>query len=133
MTRSRAAQLKSELDNDNSSITAAFIAGRDITGHPETIEEALTSKNSNKWRLEIRQEYESLLRKKTWALAQKKDIPAGQQLFSVKLVFKTKRDKEGKVLVVNIVNMTWRCLLTTDTRSMTDTLTRMINHHAGLV
>ncbi|KAI1005622.1 hypothetical protein K3495_g2595 [Podosphaera aphanis] len=98
MTRSRAAQLKSDLANDNSSAAAALIAGRDITDDPETIEEALASKNSNEWRLAIRQEYESLLRKKTWALAQKKDIPAGQRLLSVKLVFKTKRDKEGKVL-----------------------------------
>ena len=102
MTRSRVAQLKSELVNDSSSTAAAFIAGRDIFDDPGTIEEAQASKSANEWRFAIRQEYESFLQKKSWVLAQKKDIPAGQQLLSVKLVFETKRDMESKVLKYKI-------------------------------
>ena len=60
--RSRAAQLKSDLANNNPSAAAAFIAGWDISDDPETIKEAVTSKNAKKWQLATRQEYMSFLR-----------------------------------------------------------------------
>lgn len=63
-----------------------------ISNDPEPLflQEALDGPESEQWRAAINEEYNSLIRNKTWELV---DLPFGRKPISVKWVFKRKRDK----------------------------------------
>ncbi len=77
---------------------SVFKAGRIITDDPQSLQEALDSPDAAKWRFAISSEYKSLARKKTWNLLSRGDVPKGQKVLRGKLVFKTKKDKNGQIL-----------------------------------
>jgi hypothetical protein len=69
-----------------------------VSDDPQTLEEAKASPNWKHWKVAIGREYKSLLRKKTWSLQKRSQVPRDQKVLRGKLVFKTKRDKNGKIL-----------------------------------
>ena len=76
----------------------AFAAGTMNTGDPQTLEEALARPDAAHWRAAIRKEYDGILRKKTWTIGSRCYVPKGSKVLDGKLVFKTKRDKNGDII-----------------------------------
>ena len=62
------------------------------------IKEALNGPDASHWKAAIISEYRSLAQKKTWMLQKHADVPKGQKILCGKLVFKTKRGKNGEIL-----------------------------------
>ena len=56
---------------------------------PNTYEEAMSSPEAREWKSAMDEEYESLVKNKTWALV---DLPPGKQLISARWVYKLKQD-----------------------------------------
>lgn len=61
---------------------------------PETLEEALTSSDADKWKFAMREELENLERNETWKIVPR---PEGRKVVKCKWVFKRKYDKEGNI------------------------------------
>lgn len=61
---------------------------------PETLEEALTSPDAEKWKQAMKEELENLERNETWQIVAK---PKGRKIVKCKWVFKRKFDKNGQV------------------------------------
>lgn len=64
-------------------------------GEPETAKEALQSKDSEKWRNAMSDEYKSFVDNNCWTLC---ELPKGQKPVKCKWVFKRKRGLDGEVL-----------------------------------
>lgn len=62
---------------------------------PQTVEEALASPQATEWKRAMDEEYNSLIKNKTWTLA---ELPPGKKALPYKWVFKTKSDQNGNVL-----------------------------------
>ena len=54
--------------------------------------------DAKKWEAALIKEYKQIARKNTWKTVKRTDVPKGQKVLSGKLVFRTKRDKEGNIL-----------------------------------
>ena len=65
---------------------------------PQSYQEAMDHPDVDKWRTAIHKEYGQIHEKQTWDLCKRSDIPSNLRPLSGKLVFKTKRDKNGQVL-----------------------------------
>jgi hypothetical protein len=50
------------------------------------------------WKKATEKEYRSLVHKGTWKLLRRSELPKGSKVLPGKLVLKTKRDKDGKIL-----------------------------------
>ncbi|XP_035227835.1 uncharacterized mitochondrial protein AtMg00820-like [Stegodyphus dumicola] len=61
---------------------------------PETLEEALTSPDAEKWKLAMEEELENLKRNETWDIVPR---PEGRKVVKCKWVFKRKLNKDGQV------------------------------------
>ena len=61
---------------------------------PESLEEALTSSDVEKWKKAMKEELKNLQRNETWEIVPK---PEGRKIIKCKWVFKTKFDKDGQV------------------------------------
>ena len=83
-----------ELHSFRANFKAARVKGDD----PQSIDEALSRLDKHKWIAAIQAEYSALGRKKTWAIMQKNKVPQSQKVLRSKLVFKTKRDRDGNIL-----------------------------------
>lgn len=70
----------------------------DNTSDPKTLVEAMSCKDSWKWKKAIDCKYRSLAKKNTWSLVRRSSLPTGTKVLSGKLVLKTKRGKEGEIL-----------------------------------
>jgi hypothetical protein len=77
----------------NYGLEMALIAGP-IASEPSSIEEARKCEDWPKWKQAIELEYESLLKNKTWTLA---ELPKGRKAIGNKWVLKIKRDSEGNI------------------------------------
>jgi hypothetical protein len=99
--RPQAMKLIQQLQNQNSSLAfiAAFTAGAhtSIYDDPNTIEEAKQRADWPEWQAAIQKEYRNLTLKGTWKLMQRTQLPSHAKLILGKLVFKTKRDKNGSI------------------------------------
>ena len=71
-------------------IDIAFLGGEE----PRSIEEALDSKLSKKWKEAADSEYQSLMENGSWELV---ELPSGRKPVGCRWVFKTKRGSDGKV------------------------------------
>lgn len=67
---------------------------RTFQNDPETLEEALTSPDAEKWKLSMDEELENLKRNETWDVVSR---PKGRKVVKCKWVFKKKYDKDGQV------------------------------------
>lgn len=65
-----------------------------LTNDPLTVKEALGSNNSENWKTAILEEYNSLVKNKTWFLT---NLPQGRKAIRCKWVFKTKTDHLGNI------------------------------------
>ena len=65
-----------------------------MTDDPQTLKEAIDSKEAPKQKEAIRAEYTKLQDTRTWKLV---DRPKGIKILSGKLVFKTKRDQNSQI------------------------------------
>ena len=54
--------------------------------------------DAKKWEAALIKEYKQIARKNTWKTVRKTEVPKGQKILSGRLVFRTKRDKEGNIL-----------------------------------
>ena len=59
---------------------------------PESLEEALTSSDVEKWKKAMKEELKNLQRNETWEIVPK---PEGRKIIKCKWVFKRKFDKDG--------------------------------------
>lgn len=59
-----------------------------------TVKETCSSTEGDKWKIAMREEYDSLIKNKTWNLH---DLPTDKRALNCKWVFKTKRSVNGKV------------------------------------
>lgn len=75
----------------------AYMSGMDIFGDPTSYANAMKSKEAPHWRQATNEEFQSLLRNRTWILVIR---PKGKNVNFVKSkwVFKTKRDKHGNII-----------------------------------
>lgn len=62
---------------------------------PQTVEEALSSQQANGWKTAMHEEYNSLIKNKTWSLT---DLPSGKKALPCKWVFKTKTNQSGNIV-----------------------------------
>lgn len=62
--------------------------------NPETIDEALGSHDSARWRKSMNEEFQSLIKNRTWDLV---DLPVGRRPIKSKWVFCIKRDQHGNI------------------------------------
>lgn len=65
-----------------------------FTQDPVTLEEALSHPDSDKWKLAMEEEYQSLMENHTWSL---QDLPPNRRAIKCKWVFRTKRDITGSI------------------------------------
>ncbi|KAI0994487.1 hypothetical protein K3495_g13695, partial [Podosphaera aphanis] len=77
---------------------AYYLAGSEISVDPQTYKEAMSRAEANQWRSAIFKEYSQLQSKKTWSLCKRSSISSDLRPLTGKLVFKTKRDKNGNIL-----------------------------------
>lgn len=77
--------------DDEEDTTHACLA---VSQDPLTVEEALTSSDSNHWQMAMEEEYKSLMKNNTWILC---DLPDDKKAISCKWVFKTKRNEKGEI------------------------------------
>lgn len=61
---------------------------------PKTMEEALSSKNAERWRNAMKEELQSLMENRTWTLV---ELPPDRKAIPNKWVFKTKMDEHGNI------------------------------------
>lgn len=64
-------------------------------GDPRSVEEALSRSDAELWRQAMQEEYDSLMKKKTWDLV---DLPKDRQAISCKWVLRKKKNAEGKTV-----------------------------------
>ena len=74
-------------------VDTAFLSGGQIE-EPQSIEEALEGKLSEKWKEAVDSEYKSLMENGTWKLV---ELPSGRKPVGCKWIFKTKHGSDGKV------------------------------------
>ena len=77
----------------NEFVDTALLGGGQIE-EPQSIEEALESKLSEKWKEAADSEYKSLMENGTWELV---ELPSGQKPVECKWIFKTKHGSDEKV------------------------------------
>lgn len=70
-------------------------ANKRFTDDPMTVEEAIVSKDSSKWEMAMKEEFDSLIKNGTWNLA---ELPKNKKVINCKWVFKSKTDDEGNVM-----------------------------------
>ena len=73
---------------------AGVVCNLDLSIEPETYSEAMTSPESEKWRSAMEDKYMSLLKNKTWILA---DLPPGRKAIKCKWVYKLKTNQNGTI------------------------------------
>ena len=61
---------------------------------PKTYQDALSSKDSNKWKIVIKKEYDMLIEMKTWELVPK---PPGRKVIGSRWVFQVKPKEDGTI------------------------------------
>jgi hypothetical protein len=84
--------------DDKSEYHHAFYTGAESNPcDPTTLEEAKARSDWPLWKTAIAVEYRALRRKKTWTLLKRYEVPNNQKVLRGRLVFKTKRNKEGKI------------------------------------
>jgi hypothetical protein len=90
---------QSQNQNSSSAFIAAFTAGANtsIYDDPNTIEEAKQQADWPEWQAAIQKEYRNLTLKGTWKIMQRTQLPSHAKVIPGKLVFKTKRDKNGSI------------------------------------
>ena len=66
----------------------------DSGADPVTYREAVTSPDSDQWQMAIQQEYDALMKRKTWEPV---PLPAGRKTVRCKWVFKKKMHADGTV------------------------------------
>ena len=78
----------------------AFKAGSESPEDPTTLEQALNrpGKEADEWREAVVKEYKSLKSKSTWKTVKRSSLPKGTKVLGTKLVFKTKRNKNGDIV-----------------------------------
>jgi Reverse transcriptase (RNA-dependent DNA polymerase)/Integrase core domain len=74
---------------------AAIIQWDGVT--PLTYQEAMASKDSDRWAQAIKEEYENLNRHQTWDVLNESELPAGAKPIGCKWVFKVKLNPDGSV------------------------------------
>lgn len=65
-----------------------------VSNEPKTYEEAIKSKDSEKWLTAMQDEYDSLIENETWTLVEK---PANQKLIDNRWVFKVKQNPDESI------------------------------------
>lgn len=75
----------------------AFVAAEELSmfDDPVTYQQALKSAESEEWIEAMNQEYEALIKAKTWELVEK---PAGVNIVGSRWLYKTKRDNHGTIV-----------------------------------
>lgn len=61
---------------------------------PQSVEEAVSSRDSKQWQASMQKEYDCLVKNGTWSLV---ELPAGQKLVGCKWVFNIKRNADGSI------------------------------------
>ncbi|CAI7868074.1 unnamed protein product [Closterium sp. NIES-53] len=61
---------------------------------PKTLAEALSGPDAEKWKLSVKEEYDSLLENETWELC---ELPPGKKAISSKLIFRHKYGPDGEL------------------------------------
>ncbi|PPJ50823.1 hypothetical protein CBER1_07278 [Cercospora berteroae] len=89
----------SEEDLENATVIATFPLPEDPTllPVPSNYAEAHASTESQEWDDAIMSEWRSHQENQTWEVVQKKDIPPGRKPLTVRLVYRRKIGKDGKV------------------------------------
>lgn len=94
-----------DLDNEDvsdkgDSYYLAFMAGSDLPEDPTTLKDALNRPRTEaeEWRQAVVKEYRSLRNKSTWKTVKRSSLPKGTKVLGTKLVFKTKRNKNGDIV-----------------------------------
>ncbi|CZS92400.1 uncharacterized protein RAG0_02842 [Rhynchosporium agropyri] len=64
---------------------------------PTTLDQAMKRPDWSEWKKAIIKEYRSLEEKSTWKTMSRSDVPKGCKVLGSRLVFKTKRDMDGKI------------------------------------
>lgn len=62
---------------------------------PQTLDEALSSPHADHWKEAMQEEYNSLMKNKTWSLV---DLPSGKKALPCKWVFKSKTNEKGEIV-----------------------------------
>jgi transposase InsO family protein len=65
-----------------------------VIEEPSTFEEAMESEDAEQWVKAAKEEYDSIIKNKTWSLV---DLPPGRKAIGCKWVFKVKYDSKGNV------------------------------------
>jgi hypothetical protein len=92
------AAFQAQYIDDTTTFRRAFTAARIISSDPQTLKEAMSRPDAKKWEAALIKEYKQIARKNTWKTVRKTEVPKGQKILSGRLVFRTKRDKEGNIL-----------------------------------
>lgn len=62
---------------------------------PQNLEEALSSPYADQWKKAMQEEYDSLIKNKTWSLV---DLPSDKRALPCKWVFKSKTNEKGEIV-----------------------------------
>lgn len=81
-------------DRENRNNFTSYVSTANQEYDPDTVEEALRSKNALSWKAAMDKEFDSLIDNKTWILV---DLPSGRKPINCKWVFKTKCDANGDI------------------------------------
>jgi hypothetical protein len=78
----------------------AFKVGSESFEDPTILEQALNrpGKEANEWREAVVKEYKSLKSKFIWKTVKRSSLLKGTKVLGTKLVFKTKRNKNGDIV-----------------------------------
>ncbi|CAI7771020.1 unnamed protein product [Closterium sp. NIES-53] len=85
----RAGSVAEQCDEDE--ITHCYWAA---VPEPKTLAEALSGPDAEKWKLSVKEEYDSLLENETWELC---ELPPGKKAISSKLIFRHKYGPDGEL------------------------------------
>ncbi|XP_031262810.1 uncharacterized protein LOC116120979 [Pistacia vera] len=73
-------------------VAFALQVAKEVEDEPRTVWEAMDSEDSRQWKLAMQEEYDSLMKNKTWILINK---PEGSRVVKCKWVFKRKEGIPG--------------------------------------
>lgn len=88
-----------KIEEYTSTLRNAFKTSIDLdNGDPNTLQEALSGANAEMWREAVEREYKSLAENDTFTLTKKSKLQPQHKVLGGRLVFKTKRGKNGEIV-----------------------------------
>ncbi|XMA13681.1 hypothetical protein WAI453_006472 [Rhynchosporium graminicola] len=89
-----------EVQESTSQYRLAFYTAQEespFLDDPTTLDQAMKRPDWPEWKKAVIKEYRSLEEKSTWKTMSRSDVPKGCRVLGSRLVFKTKRDMDGKI------------------------------------